>query len=159
MIKEIRINYEKYFNQANYWKKRLFVQNDNIGNSSLKKMLSISLLRRYEAKRCSFTGIGKNGECCIIKSPLILPHGLNGIVIARNVIIGENVTVYQHVTIAEEDKTKKTIIGDNVVIGAGAVILNNAKIGNNAKVGANAVVTHDVPDNAVVVGNPAQELK
>lgn len=41
-------------------------------------------------------------------------------------------------------------------IGAGAVLLPGVTIGRNALVGAGAVVTHDVPDFAVVAGNPAR---
>jgi len=44
-------------------------------------------------------------------------------------------------------------------IGAGAVILPGVTIGAEALVGAGAVVTRDVPDGAVVVGNPAWVLK
>lgn len=51
------------------------------------------------------------------------------------------------------------IIGDNVVIGTHAQIIGNVTIGNNSIVGAGAIVTHDVPDNVVVVGNPARILK
>ena len=51
------------------------------------------------------------------------------------------------------------IIGDNVVIGTHAQIIGNVTIGNNSIVGAGAIVTHDVPDNVVVVGNPAKILK
>ena len=41
-------------------------------------------------------------------------------------------------------------------IGTGATILCGITIGENAIVGAGSVVTHDVPDNAVVAGNPAR---
>lgn len=51
------------------------------------------------------------------------------------------------------------VIGDNVLIGVHAQILGNVKIGNNSVVGAGAIVTHDVPDNVVVVGNPARILR
>ncbi len=44
-------------------------------------------------------------------------------------------------------------------IGSGAVILAGITIGEGALVGAGAVVTHDVPDRAVVVGNPARVLR
>jgi acetyltransferase-like isoleucine patch superfamily enzyme len=44
-------------------------------------------------------------------------------------------------------------------IGSGATILSNLTIGENALVGAGSVVTHDVPDNAVVAGNPARVLR
>lgn len=43
-------------------------------------------------------------------------------------------------------------------IGTGATILCGITIGENAIVGAGSVVTHDVPDNAVVAGNPARPL-
>ncbi len=44
-------------------------------------------------------------------------------------------------------------------IGANATLLPGVTIGENALVGAGAVVVADVPDNAVVVGNPARILK
>ncbi len=44
-------------------------------------------------------------------------------------------------------------------IGAGAVLLPGVVIGRDALVGAGAVVVHDVPDGAVVVGNPARIIK
>ena len=123
----------------------------------VKRKIAVLLCRRIEAKRCSTTGTGPVGNSCMLKEPLILPHGLSGIIIARNVEIGKHVAIYQHVTIAESDKRKKTIIDDNVIIGAGAVILNNPHIGKGAKIGANAVVVlTDVPDNATAVGIPAK---
>ena len=39
------------------------------------------------------------------------------------------------------------------------VIAGKIKIGNNVVIGVNAVVTKDVPDNAVIVGNPAYIIK
>ena len=114
------------------------------------------VIRRIEAKKSSSTGTGLAGNCCILESPLLLPHGLAGIIIARNVRIGRNVTIFQHVTIAESDKHKTTVIEDNVRIGAGAVLLNNPHIGAGAKIGANAVVVCDVPAGATAVGVPAK---
>ena len=43
------------------------------------------------------------------------------------------------------------------MIGANATIICGVTVGYNALVGAGAVVTKDVPDNAVVYGNPATE--
>ena len=48
------------------------------------------------------------------------------------------------------------IIGEHAKIGANATILPGIKIGKNALVGAGSVVTKDVPDNAIVAGNPAK---
>lgn len=44
-------------------------------------------------------------------------------------------------------------------IGTGATILCGVTIGENAIVGAGSVVTRDVPDNAIVAGNPARFLR
>ena len=122
----------------------------------VKRILTMLYLRRIESKRNSTTGIGKNGNCCIIQSPIIMPHGMICVVIGRNAMIGKNVVINQHVTIAEGNKSKTTIIENDVMIGTGAVILNNAHIGKGARIGANAVVLSDVPDYATAVGNPAR---
>lgn len=50
-------------------------------------------------------------------------------------------------------------IGNDVWIGSRVTILPGVKIGNGAIIGASAVVTKDVPDYAVVGGNPAKILK
>lgn len=50
-------------------------------------------------------------------------------------------------------------INDFAMIGAGAVVLPRLSIGKRVVVGAGAVVTKDIPDDAVVVGNPARILR
>jgi len=50
------------------------------------------------------------------------------------------------------------VIGNNVYIGPGAKIIGNVHIGNNVAIGANCVVTHDIPDNGVVVGIPGKVI-
>jgi sugar O-acyltransferase (sialic acid O-acetyltransferase NeuD family) len=50
-------------------------------------------------------------------------------------------------------------VGENTMIGAGAVVLPRISIGKGALVGAGSIVTRNVPDGAVVVGNPAQIMK
>jgi acetyltransferase-like isoleucine patch superfamily enzyme len=50
-------------------------------------------------------------------------------------------------------------IGDNVWIGARSIILKGVVIGENALVGAGSVVTHSVPPNTLVAGNPARIVK
>lgn len=54
---------------------------------------------------------------------------------------------------------KPVTIGNNVWIGGRAVINPGVTIGNNAVIASGAVVTKDVPDNAVVGGNPAKVIK
>jgi acetyltransferase-like isoleucine patch superfamily enzyme len=50
-------------------------------------------------------------------------------------------------------------IGNDVWIGAGATVLPGVSIADGAVIGAGAIVTHDVPPNAIVAGNPARILK
>ncbi len=50
-------------------------------------------------------------------------------------------------------------IGRNCWIGAGAVILPGVTIGDNTVIGAGSVVTKDIPENVVAVGNPCRVLR
>ncbi len=50
-------------------------------------------------------------------------------------------------------------IGRNCWIGAGAVIVPGITIGDNVVIGAGSVVTKDLPDNVVAVGNPCRVLR
>lgn len=50
-------------------------------------------------------------------------------------------------------------IGNNVWVGAGAVILPGVTVGENSVIGAGSVVTKDIPDNVVAVGNPCRVLR
>jgi acetyltransferase-like isoleucine patch superfamily enzyme len=56
------------------------------------------------------------------------------------------------------DRVAPVVIGNNVFIGARSLILPGVRIGNNVIIGAGSVVTKDVPDNVVAVGNPAKIL-
>jgi len=56
-------------------------------------------------------------------------------------------------------RVEQTLVKRGASIGSGATILSNVTIGENAIVGAGSVVTHDVPDNAIVAGNPARVLR
>jgi acetyltransferase-like isoleucine patch superfamily enzyme len=52
----------------------------------------------------------------------------------------------------------KTLVKEGASIGSNATILGGITIGRGALIGAGAVVTHDVRDFAIVVGNPAREI-
>jgi phosphonate metabolism protein (transferase hexapeptide repeat family) len=56
-------------------------------------------------------------------------------------------------------RAHRVIVGPDVWIGHGAVVLPGRAIGTGAAVGAGAVVTKDVPDYAVVAGNPARVIR
>lgn len=51
------------------------------------------------------------------------------------------------------------IIGSNVWLGDNVIVIGPVRIGNGVVVGANSVITRDIPDNVIVVGNPARILK
>lgn len=57
------------------------------------------------------------------------------------------------------DKDTETLIGNDVWIGANAIIKRGVSIGNGAVIGAGSIVTKDVPNYAVVAGNPAKIVK
>lgn len=72
--------------------------------------------------------------------------------------IGDNFHFLHCTTIGKKDG-KRPRIGNNVDLGANVVIIGDITIGNNVTIGAGSVVVKDVPDNAVVVGNPARIIK
>ena len=98
-------------------------------------------------------------EKTIIGRNFVIWHGF-GIVVHPNTIIGDNVTLHHNVTIGNaKHGGLSPVIGDNVNIGAGSILIGNIKIGNNVDIGAGSVITKDVPDNVVIVGNPAKIIK
>ena len=50
-------------------------------------------------------------------------------------------------------------IGGNCWLGAGVIVVPGVTIGNNVVVGAGSVVTHDLPDSVIAVGNPCRILR
>ena len=52
-----------------------------------------------------------------------------------------------------------TIVGNDVYLGYHAIVLSGIKVGHGAIIGAGSVVTQDVPDYAIVGGNPARVIK
>ena len=88
------------------------------------------------------------------------------IYVGDKVMFGPNVTVAtaNHPIDAELrgrglQYNKDVWIGENAWIGAGVVIVPGARIGKNAVIGAGSVVTKDVPDDVVAVGNPCRVLR
>jgi UDP-2-acetamido-3-amino-2,3-dideoxy-glucuronate N-acetyltransferase len=96
------------------------------------------------------------GDRVTIKSGVQLWDGIH---IEDDVFIGPNATFTndpfprskQHI-----EKYSRTLIQKGASIGANATILPGITIGRNSMVGAGAVVTHNVPPNAIAVGNPAR---
>jgi serine O-acetyltransferase len=86
---------------------------------------------------------------------LKIRHG-NGTVI-RAQSLGRDCEVYQQVTVGHGRGGFPTI-GDRVDLCAGSIVFGGIRVGNDVIIGAGAVVAKDVPDGAIMVGNPARQV-
>lgn len=115
-------------------------------------------------------------HCNIGQNVVISPE----VVLGKNVKIQNNVSIYTGVTCADDvflgpscvftnvtnprsgvnrrGQYDKTHVGKGASIGANATIVCGHDIGQFAFVGAGAVVTKNVPDYALIVGNPARQI-
>lgn len=130
-----------------------------------KPLFLMKILRRLrggvptvEELRARGLTIGEN--CHIYTNNIDCGHGYL-------ISMGNNVTISAARLLAHDGSTKKILgysrvgridIGNDVFIGADAIILPNVRIGNQVIVGAGCVVAKDVPDNSIVVGNPARVI-
>lgn len=118
--------------------------------------------------------IGENcviGQGVFIAPHICIPDGVkiqNNVSIYRGVILAEHVFVGPSVVFTNvinprsfiERKTefRNTFVDKGASIGANSTILCGVRIGQYALVGAGSVVTKDVPDFGVVVGNPCSRI-
>jgi len=82
-------------------------------------------------------------------------------VIEDNVQIGPNVTFTndKYPRAKQPFELQRTLIKKGASVGAATVILGGITIGENAMIGAGSVVTKDVPDNELWIGNPAKFVR
>lgn len=119
----------------------------------------------------------KIGEKCNIGQNVVVSPD---VVLGNNVKVQNNVSIYTGVTCGDDvflgpsvvftnvinprsainrrDQYARTHVGKGASIGANATIVCGHDIGQYAFVGAGAVVTKNIPDYALVVGNPARQI-
>lgn len=125
---------------------------------------------------CHVMPRAKIGESCNLGQNVLIS---DDVVLGNNVKIQNNVSVYTGVVIEDDvflgpsmvftnvinprshvirkDEYKTTLVKQGASVGANATIVCGVTLGRYCFVGAGAVVTHDLPDYALVVGNPARQ--
>lgn len=97
---------------------------------------------------------------------------------SKSIVIGNNVKIGAGVTIIDSDahslncnirkdknldqtnkKDKDVVIKDDVFIGMNSIILKGVTLGKGSVIGAGSVVSRDIPDNCIAVGNPCIVIK
>lgn len=118
--------------------------------------------------------IGENCNICahtFIENDVIIGDNVtikSGVYIWDGIRIENNVFIGPNVTFTNDKKPRSKIYPENfpittieegASIGANATILPGLTLGKHCMVGAGAVVTKDVPENGLVVGNPAKLVR
>ena len=124
-----------------------------INRSNIRWMFFRLFLKRY---RIRFGFIIP--DSCKIGKGLYIGH-FGRIIVHPWVQMGCNVNLSPGVTIGRTNRGKNKgvpIIGNRVWIGTNALVVGKITVGNNVLIGPGAYVNFDVPDDAVVLGNPGK---
>lgn len=137
------------------------VQSEHIGEGTRVWQFSVVFKGAIIGKDCNICahslieGDVVLGDQVTVKSGVYLWDGLR---VGNKVFIGPCATFANDKMPRSKQRPHEflqTVLKEGCSLGANCTILPGVTIGKNAMVGAGAVVTKDVPDNAVVVGNPA----
>ena len=117
-------------------------------------------------QRSRGVNIGKNCHFSpYVLLDLVYPHLVK---IGDNVTFGSNVMIYAHNNPAANlflkngefpRKVEEVNIKSGAVLFPGVIVTAGVTIGENSIISVGSVVTHDVPDYCVVVGNPGRVIK
>jgi len=137
--------------------------------TNLKKIIRLVIHYAGNGLRSLFTLYLRSAGVEIGKNTMI-SLGAKIDVHRGSVSIGDNCLITHGCKILSHDGSMRLInpndsgagqvkIGNNVFIGVNAIILRNVIIGDNSVIGAGSVVTEDVPECSLVLGNPARVIK
>ena len=106
------------------------------------------------------------GDRVKIQNAALVYHGVtvqDGVFIGPNAILTNDrfpraITADGELARADDWEVSPIILRTGAAIGAGAVVVAGTAVGRFSTVGAGSVVTRDVPDHALVAGNPARRL-
>jgi acetyltransferase-like isoleucine patch superfamily enzyme len=108
-----------------------------------------------------FGDVAVGANCWI--GPYTIIDGTGELVIGNFCTISTGVHIYTHDNIKQTLSSgkipierAKVTIGNNVYIGPNAIIIKGISIGSNCVIAANAFVNTNVPDNSIVIGQPAE---
>jgi UDP-2-acetamido-3-amino-2,3-dideoxy-glucuronate N-acetyltransferase len=141
------------------------VQSSDIGEGTNIWQFCVVLKKAKIGKDCNINCQVLIENQVIIGNNVTVKPGVqiwDGITIEDDVFIGPNVTFTNDLFPKSKNKDfklEKTLIKKGASVGANATILAGITIGENALVGAGSVVTKNIPDNEIWVGNPAKFLK
>ncbi len=90
----------------------------------------------------------------------------NHVYLGNNVLLAPKVQIYTayhpinpELRLSGKELAAPITIGDNVWLSGGVIICPGVQIGSNVTIGAGSIVTKDIPDNVVAVGNPCRPIK
>ena len=134
----------------------------------LHKTAYSSVLSSWIVKMQRLRGVKIGNNCHFAPYVLIDLLYPKMIFIGNNVTISSNVMIFAHVNPTTNPSLKKhgypravnpVKINDGVIIGPGSIITAGTTIGKNCIIGVGSVVSTNIPDNSVVLGNPARVIK
>lgn len=141
------------------------VQSINIGEGTSIWQFSIVLKGAKIGKNCNINCQVFIENDVVIGNNVTIKPGVqiwDGVSLEDDVFVGPNVTFTNDLFPKSKNKDfelKKTIVKKGASIGANATILAGITIGENSLIGAGSVVTKNIPENEIWIGNPAKFLK
>ncbi len=141
------------------------VQSQNIGDDTRIWQFVVILPKAKIGRDCNICAHCLIENDVVVGDRVTVKSGVqlwDGVEIEDDVFVGPNVTFTNDPFPRSKqypESFKKTVIRKGASIGANATLLPGVVIGRNAMVGAGSVVVADVPDQAIVAGNPATIIK